>query len=124
MSLDDGRLVSNFAVAALKGEPLQIYGDGQATSSMSAMRPVIRSCTNCEQRRMHKRRDAGLAAAHRGAGPRMSLDDGRLVSNFAVAALKGEPLQIYGDGQDVDWPFGVGRLHERDETRDQVVHEL
>jgi UDP-glucuronate decarboxylase len=34
----------------------------------------------------------------------MSLDDGRLVSNFAVAALKGEPLQIYGD--------------------DQVVHEL
>lgn len=34
-----------------------------------------------------------------GAGPRMSLDDGRLVSNFAVAALKGEPLQIYGDGQ-------------------------
>ncbi|GAA5877361.1 hypothetical protein JCM3774_003572, partial [Rhodotorula dairenensis] len=32
-------------------------------------------------------------------GPRMSLDDGRLVSNFAVAALRGEPLQIYGDGQ-------------------------
>ncbi|GAA5833184.1 hypothetical protein JCM11251_005169 [Rhodosporidiobolus azoricus] len=31
-------------------------------------------------------------------GPRMSTDDGRLVSNFAVAALKGEPLQIYGDG--------------------------
>ncbi|GAA5954461.1 hypothetical protein JCM3765_004464 [Sporobolomyces pararoseus] len=32
-------------------------------------------------------------------GPRMSTDDGRLVSNFAVAALKGEPLEIYGDGQ-------------------------
>ncbi|GAA5944726.1 UDP-glucuronic acid decarboxylase family protein [Sporobolomyces koalae] len=32
-------------------------------------------------------------------GPRMSPDDGRLVSNFAVAALKGEPLEIYGDGQ-------------------------
>ncbi|GAA6056403.1 hypothetical protein JCM3770_000685 [Rhodotorula araucariae] len=32
-------------------------------------------------------------------GPRMSTDDGRLVSNFAVAALKGEPLQVYGDGQ-------------------------
>ncbi|GAA6027031.1 hypothetical protein JCM8097_006053 [Rhodosporidiobolus ruineniae] len=32
-------------------------------------------------------------------GPRMSTDDGRLVSNFAVAALKGEPLQIYGDGE-------------------------
>ncbi|GAA6016588.1 hypothetical protein JCM10207_002851 [Rhodosporidiobolus poonsookiae] len=32
-------------------------------------------------------------------GPRMSTDDGRLVSNFAVAALRGEDLQIYGDGQ-------------------------
>ncbi|BGP30117.1 hypothetical protein JCM10296v2_001869 [Rhodotorula toruloides] len=32
-------------------------------------------------------------------GPRMSADDGRLVSNFVVAALKGEPLQVYGDGE-------------------------
>ncbi|GAA5851345.1 hypothetical protein JCM9279_001112 [Rhodotorula babjevae] len=32
-------------------------------------------------------------------GPRMSTDDGRLVSNFAVAALRGESLQVYGDGQ-------------------------
>lgn len=32
-------------------------------------------------------------------GPRMSINDGRLVSNFAVAALKGEPIEIYGDGQ-------------------------
>jgi len=32
-------------------------------------------------------------------GPRMSTNDGRLVSNFAVAALKGEPIEIYGDGQ-------------------------
>lgn len=34
MSADDGRLVSNFVVAALKGEPLQIYGDGSATRSL------------------------------------------------------------------------------------------
>jgi UDP-glucuronate decarboxylase len=31
-------------------------------------------------------------------GPRMDLDDGRVVSNFAVQALKGEPITIYGDG--------------------------
>ncbi|SCV66951.1 BQ2448_5597 [Microbotryum intermedium] len=31
-------------------------------------------------------------------GPRMNMDDGRLVSNFIVAALKGEPIRIYGDG--------------------------
>lgn len=31
-------------------------------------------------------------------GPRMAADDGRVVSNFIVQALKGEPLTIYGDG--------------------------
>ena len=32
-------------------------------------------------------------------GPRMMLDDGRVVSNFIVQALKGDPLTIYGDGE-------------------------
>jgi len=32
-------------------------------------------------------------------GPRMLPDDGRVVSNFIVQALKGEPITIYGDGQ-------------------------
>ena len=31
-------------------------------------------------------------------GPRMHPDDGRVVSNFIVQALKNEPLTIYGDG--------------------------
>ena len=31
-------------------------------------------------------------------GPRMQPDDGRVVSNFIVQALAGEPLTIYGDG--------------------------
>jgi UDP-glucuronate decarboxylase len=31
-------------------------------------------------------------------GPRMQPDDGRVVSNFIVQALKGEPITIYGDG--------------------------
>jgi UDP-glucuronate decarboxylase len=31
-------------------------------------------------------------------GPRMDLADGRVVSNFIVQALKGEPITIYGDG--------------------------
>ncbi len=31
-------------------------------------------------------------------GPRMRADDGRVVSNFLVQALKGEPLTVYGDG--------------------------
>jgi len=31
-------------------------------------------------------------------GPRMRLDDGRVVPNFIQQALRGEPLTIYGDG--------------------------
>lgn len=31
-------------------------------------------------------------------GPRMHENDGRVVSNFTVQALRGEPLTIYGDG--------------------------
>ena len=31
-------------------------------------------------------------------GPRMRAQDGRVVSNFVVQALKGEPLTLYGDG--------------------------
>lgn len=32
-------------------------------------------------------------------GPRMSMNDGRVVSNFIVQALRGEDITIYGDGQ-------------------------
>lgn len=32
-------------------------------------------------------------------GPRMNPDDGRVVSNFIVQALKGEDITIYGDGK-------------------------
>jgi UDP-glucuronate decarboxylase len=31
-------------------------------------------------------------------GPRMALDDGRVVSNFIVQALQNKPISIYGDG--------------------------
>jgi UDP-glucuronate decarboxylase len=31
-------------------------------------------------------------------GPRMHPEDGRVVSNFVIQALRGEPLTIYGDG--------------------------
>jgi UDP-glucuronate decarboxylase len=31
-------------------------------------------------------------------GPRMAVDDGRVVSNFIVQALRNEPITIYGEG--------------------------
>ncbi len=34
-------------------------------------------------------------------GPRMQLNDGRVVSNFILQALRGEPITIYGDGRQI-----------------------
>jgi len=42
--------------------------------------------------------DIRIARIFNTYGPRMSLDDGRVVSNFIVQALRNEPLTIYGDG--------------------------
>lgn len=42
--------------------------------------------------------DAGVARIFNTYGPRMRTDDGRVVSNLVVQALRGEPLTIYGDG--------------------------
>ena len=32
-------------------------------------------------------------------GPKMDINDGRVVSNFIVQALRNEPITIYGDGE-------------------------
>jgi dTDP-glucose 4,6-dehydratase len=42
--------------------------------------------------------DVRIARIFNVYGPRMRPGDGRVVSNFLVQALKGEPLTIYGDG--------------------------
>lgn len=53
-------------------------------------------------------------------GPRMRAHDGRVVSNFIVQALRGEPITIYGDGAQTrsfcyvdDEIEGIVRLFER-----------
>ncbi|HCK60738.1 MAG TPA: NAD-dependent dehydratase [Gemmatimonadetes bacterium] len=54
-------------------------------------------------------------------GPRMRPGDGRVVSNFIVQALKGDPLTIYGEGQQTrsfchvdDTVEGIVRLFHSD----------
>lgn len=42
--------------------------------------------------------DTTIARIFNTYGPRMRPDDGRVVSNFIVQALTGEPITIYGDG--------------------------
>ena len=57
-------------------------------------------------------------------GPRMRPDDGRMIPNFISQALSGEPLTIYGDGNQTrsvqyvdDLIEGVIRLMRSEETR-------
>jgi nucleoside-diphosphate-sugar epimerase len=42
MRLDDGRVLPNFVRAALKNEPVTIYGDGQHTRSFCYMDDLLR----------------------------------------------------------------------------------
>lgn len=42
--------------------------------------------------------DTRIARIFNTYGPRMAIDDGRVVSNFIVQALRGDPLTIYGNG--------------------------
>ncbi len=55
-------------------------------------------------------------------GPRMALDDGRVVPNFVGQALRGEPLTVHGDGSQTraftyvtDLVDGIARLLDSDE---------
>jgi dTDP-glucose 4,6-dehydratase len=55
-------------------------------------------------------------------GPRLQPNDGRVISNFLIQALKGQPLTIYGDGSQTrsfcyvsDLIDGIVRLSRSDE---------
>src|SRR5436853_1953687 len=70
-------------------------------------------------RRYHKM-DARIVRIFNTYGPRMRPNDGRVVSNFIVQALKGNPLTIYGEGTQTrsfcyvdDLIEGIMRLFER-----------
>ena len=56
-------------------------------------------------------------------GPRMALDDGRVVPNFIGQALRGDPITVYGDGSQTrsftyvsDLVEGIVRLLRSDEV--------
>jgi UDP-glucuronate decarboxylase len=55
-------------------------------------------------------------------GPRMSKNDGRVISNFIVSALRDEPITVYGDGSQTrsfcyvsDLIFGIVSLMKQSE---------
>ena len=90
----------------------EVYGDPEIHPQPESYRGCvntigIRSCydegkriaeTLCfDYKRMHDT-EIRVMRIFNTYGPRMLPDDGRVVSNFIVQALKGEPLTIYGDG--------------------------
>lgn len=91
----------------------EVYGDPevhpQPESYWGKVNPIgIRSCYDEGKRcaetlffdyyRQHNV-DIKVARIFNTYGPRMHPNDGRVVSNFIVQALKGEDITIYGDGQ-------------------------
>jgi UDP-glucuronate decarboxylase len=91
----------------------EVYGDPsvhpQTEGYWGNVNPIgIRSCYDEGKRcaetlffdyfRQHQL-DIKVARIFNTYGPRMHPNDGRVVSNFIVQALRGEPITIYGEGQ-------------------------
>lgn len=106
------QLAKRVKVPVLQASTSEIYGDPnispQEESYWGNVNPVgIRSCydegkrsaeTLCFDYNRQFGVDVRVIRIFNTYGPRMAPDDGRVVSNFIVQALKGEPLTIYGDG--------------------------
>ena len=90
----------------------EVYGDPEVSPQKETYKgnvnPIgIRSCYDEGKRvaeslcfdynRLHGV-DIRIARIFNTYGPRMRANDGRVVSNFIVQALKNQPLTIYGDG--------------------------
>ncbi|MGH7738046.1 MAG: NAD-dependent epimerase/dehydratase family protein [Candidatus Tyrphobacter sp.] len=73
--------------------------------------------------------DGRIARIFNTYGPRMQPDDGRVVSNFCVSALRGEPFTLYGDGRQTrsfcyvsDLVDGVVRLGKAEALSGAIVN--
>lgn len=97
----------------LQASTSEIYGDPevhpQKEEYWGRVNPIgIRACYDEGKRaaetlffdyhRQHKL-DIRVARIFNTFGPRMTLNDGRVITNFISQALQNEPITIYGDGQ-------------------------
>jgi UDP-glucuronate decarboxylase len=119
----------------------EIYGDPQVHPQPEGywgnVNPIgIRSCYD-EGKRVaetlmmdyHRQNqvDTRIARIFNTFGPRMALDDGRVISNFIVQALTGQDITIYGEGEQTrsfcyvsDLVEGLVRLMNQDGVFDPV----
>lgn len=73
--------------------------------------------------------DARVARIFNTYGPRMQPADGRVIPNFCLSALRGEPLTVYGDGRQTrsfcyvsDLVEGIVRLATREVRAERIVN--
>src|SRR5262245_21808028 len=105
-------LAKRVKAKVLQASTSEVYGDPtvhpQKEDYWGNVNPIgLRSCYDegkrCAEtlffdyRRQH-RLPIKVARIFNTYGPRMHPDDGRVVSNFIVQALRGEPITIYGEG--------------------------
>jgi UDP-glucuronate decarboxylase len=106
-------LATRLGIPVLQASTSEVYGDPLETPQTEKywgnVNPVgIRSCYDEGKRaaetlffdyhRTHQTK-IKIARVFNTYGPRMSVNDGRVVSNFIIQALKNEPITIYGDGK-------------------------
>jgi len=96
----------------LQASTSEVYGDPevhpQPETYWGNVNPIgLRSCYDvgkrCSETLMvdfhrQERVDIRIARIFNTYGPRMAFDDGRVISNFILQALRGEPVTVYGDG--------------------------
>lgn len=105
-------LAEKLKIKVFQASTSEVYGDPivspQAESYWGNVNPIgIRACYD-EGKRVAEtlffdyQRQFGteikIARIFNTYGPNMALNDGRVVSNFILQALKNEPITIYGDG--------------------------
>ena len=105
-------LANRLGVPIFQASTSEVYGDPsispQVESYWGNVNPIgIRACYDEGKRAsetlffdFHRQYNLQIKVARifNTYGPRMDLQDGRVVSNFIVQALSNEPITIYGDG--------------------------
>jgi UDP-glucuronate decarboxylase len=130
-------------VRVLQSSTSEVYGDPtlspQTETYWGNVNPIgIRSCydegkraaeTLCFDFKRQYQVDSRVIRIFNTYGPGMSLNDGRVVSNFVVQALQGQDITIYGDGQQTrsfcfvsDLVDGIYRAFAIDEFPDSPVN--
>jgi len=105
-------LAKRLGIRILQASTSEVYGDPtispQVEEYWGNVNPIgIRACYD-EGKRVaetllfdyHRQYNIEIKVARifNTYGPRMQIDDGRVVTNFIVQALRGSPVTIYGDG--------------------------